>query len=127
MSWSETRDRKRRSTTQRNAQTELGCSLVLLKLDLPFCERERREDARDGTPLGDAQSGLGETRDAPYDDDRENESGGKEEPVRHCGRGKHGKLCVRLPVRTAVRGKEARWQRLLENGLASGRDRWACW
>ena len=86
-----------------NAQTELRRSLVLLKLVLPFCERERREDARDRTPLGNAQSGLGQTRDASYDDDRENESGGKEEPVRDCGRGKHGKrLCVRLPVRAAA-------------------------
>ena len=85
-----------------NAQTELRCSLVFLKLVLPFCEREWREDARDRTPLGNAQSGLGETRDTSYEDDRENESGGKKEPVRHCGGGKHGQLRVWLPVRAAI-------------------------
>ena len=91
---------KRRSE---NAQTELRRSLVLFKLVLPFCERERGEYARDRTPLGDAQSGLGETRDASDEDDRKDESGGNKEPVRHCGCRKHGKkLCVRLPMRAAI-------------------------
>ena len=89
---------------EKNAQTELGRGPVLLKLVLPFCERERWEDARDGTPLGDAQSGLCETRHASDDDDRENESGGKKEPVRDRGRGKHGKNLLLLLLLLRVRG-----------------------
>ena len=87
-----------------HAQTELGRGPVLLKLVLPFRERERREDARDGPPLGDAQPGFGETRDASDDDDRDDEGGGEQEPVPHRGRGEHREvLCVRvLPVGTAV-------------------------
>jgi hypothetical protein len=89
---------------KRNGQTELGRGLVLLELVLPFRERERREDARDGSPLGDAEPRFGETRDASDDDDRDDESGGEQEPVPHCGRGEHRELlCVRLlPVRASV-------------------------
>jgi hypothetical protein len=46
---------------RRNVQTELRRSLVLLIIVLPFCEREQGEDACDRTPLGNTQSGLGET------------------------------------------------------------------
>ena len=80
--------------------------LVLLKLVLPLREREGREDARDGPPLGDAQTGLSETRDADDDDDdRDDEGGGEQEPVPHCGRRKHRELlCLRvLPVRCRLR------------------------
>ena len=89
---------------RQHAQTELGRRLVLLKLVFPFRERERREDARDGPPLGDAQPGLGETRDTSDDDDRDDKSGGEQEPVPHRGRGEHRELlCIRvLPVCAAV-------------------------
>ncbi len=109
-----------------DAQTELGRGPVLVKLVLPFRARERREDARDGLPLGDAQSRLGETRDAADDDDREDENGGEQEPVPHRGRRDHGKLLLlphrhyRLQQQRAIRRKETR----LERRLGQGR---CCW
>jgi len=81
---------------EKDAQTELGRGLVLVKLILPFRARERQEDARDRPPLGDAQPGLGETRDTPDDDDGEDKNGGEQEPVPHSGWREYGKLLVLL-------------------------------
>jgi hypothetical protein len=39
---------------ERNVQAELGRGFILVKLALPLCLRERREDASNGPPLGDA-------------------------------------------------------------------------
>lgn len=77
-----------------DGQTELGRGLVLVELVLPFGARERRQDAGDGPPLGDAQPGLGETGDATDDDDGEDENGGEQEPVPDRGCGDHGKVLV---------------------------------
>jgi hypothetical protein len=113
------------------AQTELRRGLVLPKLVLPFRVRERREDARDGPPLGDAQPGLGESRDASDDDDRDDEGGGEQEPVAHCRWGEHRELLLLLLLlltmraAIAVGGKETRRPLLLpEHGLGRGRQGW---
>lgn len=113
-------------TQRRYAQTELRRGLVFLKLVLPFRAREGREDARDGPPFGDAQPGLGESRDASDDDDRDDEGRGEQEPVSHCGRGEHRERQLLLTMRPAVSvgGKETRRQVLLEHGLGSGRRGW---
>ncbi len=73
----------------RSAQAEFGREFILVKRVLPLRLRERRENASDRSPLGDAQPGLSEPRDAPDDDNRDNERRRKQELVSNCRRGEH--------------------------------------
>jgi len=56
-----------------NIQFELGCSLVLVELDHPLVVRERGEDAGNGSPFRDAQSGFRESSNTSDDDDAQDQ------------------------------------------------------